>query len=248
MQVVIHHVVQVEVDIRKIDEMAANSYRRSPYLRSNEAFYVEPGAMIWPCAEGIDEEDETVAVVERSQNFRHLLQLRRRCLLRLPNLTSTHVSADRDDDYFAVWENCGVVVDVIGNVANLCTTNGVNSHCSVVLHHTHDAITEEEDPFWSRRSVEVAAPSIVSVVALFPSGALPILMSVVAVPAVKRLLSVLHLEAVLHSLIARPCVEAANMVGPQFHLGLSHTVQDAVGVAMFAADGGFDDDGAVSSK
>ena len=203
--------------------------------------------MIWPCAKRIDEEDETVAVVERSQNLRHLLQLRRRRHLRLPNSTTIHVSADRNDDDFAVWEDGDVIVDVIGNMANLGATNDINSHSRIILDHAHDAVAEEEDAFWSWWSVEVAAPSV-AVVALLPSWALSVLVGVATSPAVKRLLPVLYLKAVLYAIVARPCVESANVIGAQLHLCLSYSVQDAICIPVSAADSGLDDDSPVGTQ
>ena len=175
---IVGHVVGVEVEVRQRHKMAANFCRRPLNFRTDKALDVIFRAMIRPRAEWVDEEDETVPIVKWRQHPRQLLQLRRRSLLRLLKISSFHIPSGGDNDDLSMRKNGDVIVDMIGHVTNLGARNGVNMHRRVVLHHSHNAVPEEEDALWSRRSVVVASVVVVAA-ALLPTGTLPISMGLI---------------------------------------------------------------------
>ena len=125
---VVVHVFAAEAEVVEADESRADFVGAPLYFRAKKASLVSLRSVRRGVGSGIDEEYGLAGRIRvRLEDGRQLVRLGFRSRFEMAEIIARHVLADHDDDDFRVREYRRVIVNVVGDVANLSAGNDVES-------------------------------------------------------------------------------------------------------------------------
>ena len=122
------HIVVAEIEVVQGYETRADFVSAPPHFRSKETNLIPLRSVRRDVGERIDEEDGfSVHLGVGLEDVGEFVRLGFRGRFELAEIVPRHVLSDHDDDNFRVWENSRIVIDMIGDMANLGARNGVET-------------------------------------------------------------------------------------------------------------------------
>ena len=122
------HVVVFEVEVFERDVGGSDFLGASLHFRPDEARLVAFRSVRGSTDGGVDDVDGLFRGFRvRPEHFGQLVRLRLCSRFQKAEIFSGHILAGHDDDYFCIWQNSRVIVNMIGNVPYLRAGNDVET-------------------------------------------------------------------------------------------------------------------------